>query len=171
MPVFMGPSPLLAWSQVWFKKNQETSCWLRQLCLQLWPLPDSHRDLAWISWNGLSHNSHAVHSPGQMCLWKSFITLCALIFSHFIFLFAGRSTRRTKGLVTFRFILIYLFICFRLLAAMLKKVEMISSDRLSVHWKMGMSFGFGDGGWMTKRKSEEGRRLRSSQDVQYINDH
>ncbi len=65
----------------------------------------------------------------------------------------------------------HLFICFCLLAAMLKKVEMISSDRLSVHWKMGMSFGFGDGGWMTKRKSEEGRRLRSSQDVQYINDH
>lgn len=29
----------------------------------------------------------------------------------------------------------------RLLAAMLKKVEMIRSDRLSVHWKMGIRFG------------------------------
>lgn len=106
MPVFMGPSPLLAWSQVWFKKNQETSCWLRQLCLPSWPLPDAHRDFAWISWNGLSHSSHAVHSPSQMCVWKSFITLCALVFSHFIFLFGGRSTGRTKGLVTFRFTLI-----------------------------------------------------------------
>lgn len=65
----------------------------------------------------------------------------------------------------------HLFICFRLLAAMLKKVEMIRFDRLSVHWKMGMRFGTGVGGWMTERKSEEGRALRSSQDVRHINYH
>lgn len=170
MPVFMGPSPLLAWSQVWFKKNQETSCWLRQLCLQLWPLPDSHHDLAWISWNGLSHSSHAVHSPGQMCLWKSFITLCSLVFSHFIFLFGGRSTWRTKGLVTFCFVLIYLFV-FVSWQPCWKKVEMIRSARLSVYRKMGTRFGIGVGGWMTERKSEEGRGLRSSQDVRHINYH
>ncbi len=151
MPVFMGPSPLLAWSQVWFKKNQETSCWLRQLCLQLWPLPDSHRDLAWISWNGLSHSSHAVHSPGQMCLWKSFITLCALVFSHFIFLFAGRSTRRTKGLVTFRFILIYLFVfvswqpCWK----KLKWLGLIGCQSIG-KWEWVLELGMGDG-WLKGR--------------------
>lgn len=66
------------------------------------------------------------------------------------------------------FSFIYLFSS---LGSHVEKVEMIRSDRLSVHWKMGMSFGIGDGGWMTERKSEEGRRLRSSQDVQHINYH
>lgn len=92
------------------------------------------RDFAWINRNALSHSSHTVYSPGQMCRSESFITLCALSFH----LWVWREFNKER------------IGCFPwIYCSFVSRIK----NTLLMHWKMGMRFAFG--GWVRRRREQK----------------